>query len=75
MFPTIDWNLISLELLITTILVGLVIIDILLPKTTRRGWIGFFSFLALLGLIGFWLTQCNLAGETFGGMFKMDSLA
>lgn len=75
MFPSINWSLISLELLIVVTLVALVITDILLPKVTRRGWIGISSFVALLGMIAFWLTQGNLAGETFGGMFRMDSLA
>lgn len=75
MFPIINWNLISLELLITLTLVALVIVDIFLPKTTRKGWIGFFSFVALFGLIAFWLCQHDLAGTTFGGMFQMDSLA
>ncbi len=75
MFPTINWNLISLELLIVITLVGLIITDIVLPKATRRGWIGILSVIALLGMIGFWLTQRDLTGVTFGGMFIMDSLA
>ena len=75
MFPVIQWNLISLESLITLVLVGLVVLDIALPKTTRRGTIGFISFIALAGLFLFWLSQCKLSGETFGGMFRMDSLA
>ncbi len=75
MFPIIHWNLFSLESLITLILVVLIVVDILLPKTERKDWIGTLSFVGLLGLIGFWLTQRNLVGETFGGMFIMDSLA
>lgn len=75
MFPIIDWNLISLELLITTTIVFLVLLDIFLPKTARKDWIGIVSFIALLAMMGFWLSQRNLAGQTFGGMFVMDSLA
>ncbi len=75
MSPLIHWNLISLELLMTLILVALVVVDILLPKTARKDWIGILSFIGLLGLIGFWIPQRNLTGETFGGMFVMDSLA
>ncbi len=76
MFPTINWNLISLELAITATLVVLVIVDILLPKEARtKNWLGILSVTSLLGLIGFWSTQHDLAGATFGGMFVMDSLA
>lgn len=75
MFPVIAWNLISLEVLITLTLVALVIIDMLLPNDNRKEWVGIVSFTALFGLIGFWLTQHNLTGVTFGGMFIMDSLA
>jgi NADH-quinone oxidoreductase subunit N len=75
MLPIIHWHLISLELLIIITLVGLVVLDIILPKTTHRGWIGISSFIALLGMIAFWLTQHQLSGETLGGMFRMDSLA
>ncbi len=75
MFPIIHWNLISLELFTTAILVLLVVVDILLPRDTRRDWLGILSFIGLFGLMGFWLTQHNLTGVTFGGMFMMDSLA
>ena len=76
MFPIIDWNLISLELFITLILVMLVVVDIfLLPGDVRKDWLGILSFIGLFGLIGFWLTQHRLAGATFGGMFIMDPLA
>ena len=75
MFPIIHWNLISLELLITVILAILVVIDILMPKDIRKDWFGLLSFISLLGLIGFWLTQHHLTGATFKGMFRMDSLA
>jgi NADH-quinone oxidoreductase subunit N len=75
MVPSIAWNLVSLEVLTTIILVTLIVIDILLPKKTRRNWIGILSFVALLGLVGFWLTHRHLSGTTFSGMFVMDSLA
>ncbi|MEI7998849.1 MAG: NADH-quinone oxidoreductase subunit N, partial [Candidatus Omnitrophota bacterium] len=75
MFPTINWNLISLELLTVTILVGLVIIDILQAKDEKKDWLGTFSFIGLFGLIIFWLTQYGASGTTFGGMFVLDSLA
>ena len=74
MFPIIDWNLISLELLITITLSILVVIDVLLPKT-QRDWVGILSLIGLLGMIGFWLPQRNITGETFGGMFIADSLS
>jgi NADH-quinone oxidoreductase subunit N len=73
--PIINWNVISLELLITFTLVVLIILDIVLPKGTKKDWLGMISFGSILGLIGFWLTQHDLAGVTFGGMFVMDSLA
>ncbi|MBI4309284.1 MAG: NADH-quinone oxidoreductase subunit N, partial [Candidatus Omnitrophica bacterium] len=75
MFPVIDWNLISLELLITVILVMLVVVDILLPKDTKTDWLGILSFIGLFGAIGFWLSQRHLTGQTFDGMFIVDSLA
>jgi len=75
MFPVIDWKLISLETLIGIVLVALTAVDIVLPKKVDRDWIGIFSFVALFGLILFWLTQGNLNGVTFSGMFVMDSLA
>ncbi len=74
MFPVIHWNLILLELLITGILSLLVVIDVLIPKA-RKDWVGILSFIGLLGMLGFWLFKRNLTGETFGGMFMMDSLA
>jgi len=75
MFPVIDWNLISLEVLISITLVFLVAVDIALPKNADKDWVGIFSFMALFGLIIFWATQANLNGVTFSGMFVMDSLA
>jgi NADH-quinone oxidoreductase subunit N len=75
MFPTIAWNLVSLEMLTTLTLVVLTVVDILLPKNDKRDWLGTLSFVALFGLIGFWLTQRDLNGFTFSGMFVMDSLA
>ena len=75
MFPIIDWSLISLEVLMSIVLVSLVVVDIALPKKVKKDWIGIFSFIALAGLIIFWLTQGTLSGVTFSGMFVMDSLA
>ncbi len=75
MFPVIDWNLISLEALIALIIAALVVVDVLLPKNTQKDWLGILSFIALSGLIAFWLTRHDLWGSTFGGMFVMDSLA
>jgi len=75
MYPVIDWNLISLETLIGIVLVSLIVVDIALPRKVERDWIGIFSFIALVGLNIFWLTQGSLSGITFGGMFVMDSLA
>ncbi len=75
MFPSINWNLFSLELLITATIVVLVVIDLFLPKDTKKDWMGILSYAALIVMGGFWLTQRNLAGETFSGMFIMDSLA
>ena len=75
MFPTINWNLISLELLITLVLVGLVVLDLSLPKNTKKDWLGILSLAGLLVLVGFWLTQRTLNGTTFSGMFMMDPLA
>ncbi len=75
MFPIINWNLISLELIATGTLVALTVADMFLPKNTRRDWLGIVSLVALLGMIAFWLTQRGLAGSTFSGMFILDSLA
>ena len=75
MFPIIDWNLISLEVLISIILVSLVVMDISLPRKAEKDWVGISSFIALLGLIIFWFSQGNLTGVTFSGMYVMDSLA
>ncbi len=75
MFPIINWNLISLEVLMAITLVFLVAVDIALPKNAAKDWIGIFSFIALFGLIIFWSTQGTLKGVTFSGMFVMDSLA
>src|SRR3989338_529094 len=75
MLPVIDWSLISLEALMALIIAALVVMDILLPKNTQKDWLGISSFITLFGLIAFWLTQHDLSGTTFGGMFVMDSLA
>ncbi len=75
MFPNVDWHLISLELFTSLILVALVICDILLPASIRQKRLGLISCLAVFGLCGFWLTQRDVAGITFGGMFVVDSLA
>lgn len=75
MFPTIDWSLISLELLITAVLTALIVVDILLPKNTTKDWIGNLSIAGVLALLAFWFGQRHLAGTTFAGMFAMDSLA
>ena len=75
MFPIIDWSLISLEVFMAITLVSLVVTDIVLPKKASKDWLGIFSFIALFGLIIFWVTQRSLSGVTFSGMFVMDSLA
>ena len=75
MFPTIDWNLVSLETLMTLVLVGLIVIEICSPRDSQKDVLGKVSMVALLALIAFWATQSQLAGTTFGGMFVMDSLA
>jgi NADH-quinone oxidoreductase subunit N len=74
-FPVINWSLVSLEVLVSITLVSLVVVDIALPKNVKKDWIGILSFIALLGLIVFWLTQGSLNGVTFNGMFVMDPLA
>ncbi|MBF0504873.1 MAG: NADH-quinone oxidoreductase subunit N [Candidatus Omnitrophica bacterium] len=75
MLPIIHWNLISLEVLMTIILVMLVLLDIFLPKDVRDDWIGTLSFIFLFGLILFWIDQRDIRGVTFNKMFVMDSLA
>jgi NADH-quinone oxidoreductase subunit N len=75
MFPVIDWHLLSLELLLGAVLVGLIVTDILLPRDNQTDVIGNVSIGLLVALIGFWATQCHLSGSTFGGTFVMDSLA
>jgi len=75
MLPIINWNLISLEVLMSIALVSLVVVDIALPKKVEKDWIGTLSFIALFGLLIFWFTQGSLSGTTFSGMFVMDSLA
>ncbi len=75
MLPIINWNIISLEILITFTLVVLIVLDIILPKGTKKDWLGMISFGSIFGLIGFWLTQHNVTGLTFGGTLVMDSLA
>ncbi len=75
MFPVIDWNLFSLESLITCILVGLTLIEMFTPKDETRDTLGILSVLATIGLLCFWFTKQSLVGSTFSGMFVMDSLA
>ncbi len=75
MFPIIDWNLISLELVLTGILVTLVFVDILLPKETKEDVIGKLSFVGLTLAIGVWLCQEGVTGVTFNKMFISDSLS
>ena len=75
MFPSINWNLFSLELSITITLVVLIVVDIFLPKDTRKDWIATLSYFALLGIGVFWFSQKNITGETFEGMFSVDSLS
>lgn len=75
MFPTTNWNLFTLETLITATLVMLIAIEIILPKDTKKTLIGTLSFVAIVVLTGFWFTQQSVAGVTFGGMFVMDSLS
>lgn len=75
MFPIIDWNLLSLELLITVILVGLVIIDIIQPKNNSSRLIPTLSFLGLGVLILVWIFKGTALGSTFNGMFVSDSLS
>jgi NADH-quinone oxidoreductase subunit N len=74
MIPIIHWNLISLEIYLSFILALLMVMDILMPKNARS-WIGSLSFVGLLGLFLLWLQQYKLWGQTFGGMFVVDSLA
>jgi len=75
MFPNIEWSLISLEVFMSIILCFLVVLDVLLPKNQGKDWIGICSFVGLIGLLLFWLTQTNLHGTTFSGMFVMDALS
>ncbi len=75
MFPIIDWNLFSLELLITATIVVLVIMDIAQPKDSKTDWMGIVSFVSIFSLIAFWFFKGNVSGTTFGGMFVADSLS
>lgn len=74
MMPPIHWNLISLEIYLSFILALLIVMDLLMPKS-RENWIGGISFAGLLGLFLLWIQQYKLWGQTFGGMFIVDSLA
>jgi NADH-quinone oxidoreductase subunit N len=74
-FPTIQWNLFLLESLIASTLVFLILVDILLPKNTRKDWMGLISIIAIFIMMAFWLTQYGIVGQTFGGMFIMDPMA
>ncbi len=75
MFNPINWTLFPLELLITLTLVALVVMDVLLPKTTKKDWLGYVSLGANVLLLGFWTTQSKVIGNTFNGMFVADSLS
>ena len=75
MFPVIDWNLFSLEFIITIILVVLMLVEMFTSKDETRDTLGILSILATIGLLCFWFTKQGLSGVTFSGMFVMDSLA
>lgn len=75
MIPTIAWNLIGLETTITAIIVGLVILDICLPKDERNDWMGMASLLGIFGCLLFWWVQGPVMGKTFSGMFVADQLS
>ena len=74
MIPNIQWNLVSIEILATVILALLTVLDILIPKS-QKDWISSLSFVGLFGLFVVWLSQHSLRGETFSGMYWLDSLA
>ena len=74
-FPTIQWNFILVEILITLALTVLVVMDMFISKETRKDLMGGFSYFALLLIGGVWLSQRGLEGETFSGMFQIDSLS
>lgn len=75
MFPSIAWNLCSLECLIAASLIGLIIADIVMPPKIKSDWMGTSSLIAAAGLLCFWLTQQGISGATFGGMFILDPMA
>ncbi len=75
MFPTINWHLFSLETMISITLVFLILVDMFTPKDSHKDWVGLLSFVSLFIMMSFWLTQKNLFGQTFGGMFIMDPMA
>ncbi|MBP6343463.1 MAG: NADH-quinone oxidoreductase subunit N [Candidatus Omnitrophica bacterium] len=75
MFPSIAWNLCSLECLIAASLIGLIIADIVMPPKIKSDWMGASSLIAAAGLLCFWLTQQGISGATFGGMFILDPMA
>ncbi len=75
MFPTINWSILNLEILMTTALVSLIVLEIILPKDLKKHLIGTLSFFTLLAISFFWLTQKHVTGAAFGGMFVMDPLA
>lgn len=75
MLPQIDYSLFLVEILLGLGLVGLMIVDMFTPKGQKNHLIGQLSSLAVLGLLGFWLTQSSLRGATFGGLYIADSLS
>jgi NADH-quinone oxidoreductase subunit N len=75
MLPTIDWNLIWLEVVIMAALVVLMVVDIILPRDTKEDWVGNLSFVGLFTALGVWLSQNGMTGSTFGGTFVVDSLS
>lgn len=74
MIPTIYWNLISLETIVTAALALFILLDIFIGKT-QKDWIGNLSFAVLLALTLMWLGGHHRWGQAFGGMYIMDSLA
>ena len=75
MFPITNWNIIHLEMLITATLVSLIVLEIILPKESKKNLIGNISLAALFALLVFWFTQSHVTGSAFSGMFVMDPLA
>lgn len=74
-FPIIHWNLFVVETLIAVNLIVLILVDMFLPKQTRRDWLGVLSFIGIAIIFGVWSTQSQVTGKTFNGMFQVDALA